>query len=79
MARSLERLWPGLVTVKRRFGRPQHVVRWNVFKTPLQPKPGIEIQRESNEYGLSLVQKKPVRSDEVKALLEHYQKDRHRW
>ena len=38
MARSLERLWPRIVTTQRRFGRPQHVVRWEVFDTPLVPR-----------------------------------------
>lgn len=37
MARELERRWPGLVEVKRRFGRPQHVVKWGVFRQQLIP------------------------------------------
>lgn len=35
MARSLERLWPGVATVTRRYGRPQHSVNWKRFTTPL--------------------------------------------
>ena len=38
MARSLERMWPHIVEVKRRFGRPQHVVRWGLFRQKLIPK-----------------------------------------
>lgn len=39
MARDLERAWPGVVRVTRRFGRPQHMIDWRKFSTPLQPKP----------------------------------------
>lgn len=35
MARALERAWPGVVKVVRRFNRPQHFVDWSVFDTPL--------------------------------------------
>lgn len=45
MARDLERVWPGVVTTKRRFNRPQHVVAssWMKFDNKLirkspQPK-----------------------------------------
>lgn len=40
MARSLERAWPGVVKVGRRYGRPQHVVahQWRRFDTQLVPK-----------------------------------------
>ncbi len=39
MAKELERNWPGIVTTRVRFGRPQHVVKnsWRDFKTPLIP------------------------------------------
>lgn len=45
MARSLERLWPGVVETKRRYKRPQHVVRyaWGKFDTPLKLKPGVDL------------------------------------
>ncbi len=35
MARSLERVWPGVVRVDRRFQRPQHIVDWQRFHVPL--------------------------------------------
>lgn len=38
MSRSLERVWPGIVQTKRRFGRPQHYVNWGKFRTKLIPK-----------------------------------------
>ncbi len=37
MARELERRWPGVVHVGRRWGRPQHWVNWRRFTTPLVP------------------------------------------
>ena len=73
MARSLERLWPGVVTTKRRFRRPQHIVfdSWRRFDTPLKLKPGIELGKmQSNEYGMKLVQVKPIKSAELKKLIE---------
>jgi hypothetical protein len=42
MARELERRWPGVVKVDRRYGRPQHVVDWKKFDTPLQRKPDYD-------------------------------------
>lgn len=40
MARSLERVWPGVVKTIRRYGRPQHYVDWKRFTTPLQKREG---------------------------------------
>lgn len=55
MARSLERRWPGVVKVRRRYGRPQHVVDWKKFDTPLIRKPDVDLSKiEPNEYGLVL-------------------------
>lgn len=53
MAMSLQRQWPRLVDIKRRFGRPQHVVNWRQFRTPLILRPGIE-PPEDPEFGLRL-------------------------
>ncbi len=60
MARALERLWPGVVETKRRFHRPQHMVKadWKKFDTPLRLKPGIDLAAlPPNDYGLKLVQR----------------------
>jgi hypothetical protein len=57
MARSLERVWPGVVRVDRRFKRPQHVVHssWRKFDTQLKLKPGIKLEdMRPNEYGMIL-------------------------
>ena len=43
----------------RRFGRPQHVVNWSKFTTPLIRKPDIVIPEGPNEYGLVLTRVKP--------------------
>jgi hypothetical protein len=72
MARSLERLWPGVVTTKRRFQRPQHIVKdaWRRFDTPLKLKEGINLSElpKTNEYGMELVQVKPIKSENLRRL-----------
>jgi hypothetical protein len=78
MARSLERQWPGVVTTRRRFGRPQHVVKnaWMKFDTPLKLKPGVDLSAmKSNEYGLKLKQRKPIKSVVLQALLDEETSD----
>lgn len=44
MARSLERDWPGVVSVDRRYQRPQHVIRhhWQYFDTPLKRRADLD-------------------------------------
>ena len=75
MARSLERLWPGVVETHRRFKRPQHVVKnsWRLFDTLLRLKPDLVFDDKPNEYGMRLTQVAPtVRSEELRRLLEEY-------
>lgn len=74
MARSLERVWPGVVTTERRFGRPQHVIKdaWKKFDTPLILRDGVDLEAlaaTSNDYGMKLVEKKPLRSDHLRRKL----------
>lgn len=72
MARSLERLWPGVVETKRRFDRPQHVIKhaWRHFDTPLKLKPGVDLAKlPANEYGMKLVQVRSVKSEDLKKIL----------
>lgn len=71
MARSLERVWPYVVEVDRRFKRPQHVVRyaWRRFDTLLERKPGVAPEGV-NEYGLGLEAVGEVKSERLKELLE---------
>lgn len=74
MARQLERLWPYVVTTKRRFGRPQHVVRdqWTKFDTPLKLKPGIDLAAlKPNNYGMKLRAVKSIKNKELRKFLKH--------
>lgn len=77
MARSLERLWPGVVETKRRFGRPQHHVHdsWKKFDTPLKRKPGIDFDgMKPNEYGMELKQVKPIKTEIMRKFVEQAKK-----
>lgn len=60
MARSLERVWPYVVSVDRRFQRPQHKIRdeWKKFDTPLIRRKDLDWSKfkQANEYGLKLEQ-----------------------
>lgn len=74
MARALERAWPGVVSVGRRFKRPQHVVRdsWGKFDQPLRLRPDVDLAAlpAVDEYGLRLRQVADrVRSPELRELL----------
>ena len=71
MARALERLWPGVVTVKRRFKRPQHVINWRKFDTPLKLKAGAPVVVPPGRYKMDLIQvKDEVKSDTIRQLLK---------
>lgn len=74
MARQLERLWPGVVTTRRRFGRPQHHVKglWKKFDTQLKLKPGVDLASmpKVDEYGMELKAVAPVKAEELRKLLE---------
>lgn len=56
MANALARVWPGVVRVTRRFGRPQHYVDWDKFDVPVRLKPGIKLSDfpKVDQYGLVL-------------------------
>jgi hypothetical protein len=77
MARALERAWPGVVETKRRFQRPQHVIKfaWRKFDNKLKLKPGVDLAKipPVNEYGLRLIAKTEVRSTRLKRLLKQNQ------
>jgi len=76
MARQLERVWPGVVTTKRKFNRPQHHVKgvWKKFDTPLIRRKDIDwdaLERAgSNEYGMRLRAVKEVKDPGIRALLD---------
>jgi hypothetical protein len=77
MARSLQRQWPHVVETKRRFGRPQHVIRgaWRAFDTPLIRRTDIDWSAlpALDEYGLDLVQvADEIQSPTMRRLLEEH-------
>lgn len=72
MARALERLWPGVVKVRRRFQRPQHVVDWSKFTTPLKLKEGIDLEELAatpDEYGMKLVVTGEVKREDLRRIM----------
>jgi hypothetical protein len=77
MARSLERAWPHVVRVDRRWGRPQHVIDWRKFRgTRLRLKPGVDPSKmPPNEYGMRLTELSPVKSESLRAVAESYRRD----
>lgn len=78
MARELERMWPGVVDVGRRFDRPQHNVKnkWQGFDTPLKLKEGIDREQLKaqpvNEYGMKIASLDETKSEELKQWVEDY-------
>jgi len=55
MARSLKRQWPGLVSIKRRWGRPTQTLGqvWRKIDTPLIKKKGVNLKAiQPNDYGI---------------------------
>jgi hypothetical protein len=75
MARVLERAWPGIVAVRWRFGRAQHVINWKAFETPLRPVVDLAAFPETDEYGLRLRAIRDVRSPTLRALLATYEEE----
>jgi len=73
MARSLEEMWPMFVKTKIRFNRPQHVVNWNVFRTPLIRRTDIDWDEFApvDNYGLKLKAVKEVKSKRLQKMLEN--------
>jgi len=61
MARSLAKDWPRVVSVSRRFRKPQHVVRkaWRQFDNKLRLKPGVDLTTlpAVHEYGMTLTER----------------------
>jgi hypothetical protein len=79
MARSLERMWPGVVETKRRWGRPQHVIKksWRGFDTPLKLREGVKLgDMTPDEYGLTLRAVRPPRSERLREILDEAERTR---
>lgn len=71
MARQLESMWPGTVSVSRRHGRPQHHIKhdWKRFDTKLKRKPGVVIKEGNDEHGMKLKAVAEVKDELLKSLL----------
>jgi hypothetical protein len=75
MARVLERAWPGVVKVDRRYGRPQHVIDWKKFDTPLKPKPNYDeiVQEQAERRGqMTLKLGRDLKSDRLRRKAEEW-------
>ncbi len=72
MARELERRWPGVVTVTRRFGRAQHKVafEWKRFDTQLIPVAELAPAEGADNYGMELQQVGAIRSARLRKFVE---------
>ena len=70
MARSLERMWPGVVETKRRWRRPQHYVAkdWKCFTQPLKLKADAPAP-DRERYAMRLRVLKEIKSDTLKELV----------
>jgi hypothetical protein len=77
MAKSLERLWPGVVETRRRFGRPQHFIKnqWQKFDTPFHFKDGLTLDSiPAWEHKTELMVKAEPKNARLKAMLDEHQK-----
>ena len=76
MANSLKRVWPRVVSVNRRFQRPQHMIafNWRKFDTPLIKKKNIKIDKKNNEFGSKLKAKNVIKSIRLQKLYKEYNK-----
>jgi len=74
MARSLERMWPGVAKTTRRFGRPQHVINWKKFNNKLIRRNDLDWSKfEPNEYGMKLKQVAPeIKSKRLRQLVSEF-------
>lgn len=71
MAYELARRWPKVVRVDRRWGRPQHVVNWKKFDTPLKRRADVDFGAPGgrDEYGLRFQAVREVKSPVLQQML----------
>lgn len=78
MARSLERMWPGVVEVDRRFQRPQHVIKdsWKRFDTQLIRRKDIDWSKFNavDDYGMRVIEKRPIQSEQIRSLCDAHRR-----
>ena len=74
MAKHLQAQWgEELVKIDRRWQRPQHVIDWRRFKTPLIRREGIEVPTRTDDYGLVLRADGEIKGDKIKRILHDYE------
>jgi hypothetical protein len=71
-ARELERMWPGVVSVKRKYGRPHKRIAysWTHFDNKLIRKKGVRVKQGADEQGLSLRAVAPIKSQRIKRIYD---------
>lgn len=78
MADELRRRWPGVVSVDRRWQRPQHVVHssWRKFDTELKRRADINFDAlpKHDEYGMDMVLKKEIKSASISRMWTQWQR-----
>lgn len=76
MARCLERRWPHVVEVRRKFGRPQHFIKynWKHFDTPLKLKDGVDLSEmpKVDEKNLTMVRKSESDCEHMNSTFDAY-------
>lgn len=75
MALALERAWPGIVKIVRKFGRWQHSVNWKLFKDiRLEPAEGVDLNAlpDVDEMGMTLKAVQKPESELMQELLETF-------
>jgi hypothetical protein len=82
MAKSLERAWPYVVQTKRRYDRPQHVVKdnWRKFDQQLIRRTDIDWAAleaaGSNNYGMNVTQvSAEIKSPRIKQMVDETSND----
>lgn len=79
MARALERQWPGIASVRKRYGRVTHFVDWTRFadEPKLRLRSGVDLDAlpPYDELGLELRAVSKIRSPGIRRLLDLYQQE----
>lgn len=65
-------MWPGIVETKWRWDRPQHVVKWDLFKNKLKRREDIDwegLKGTTNEFGMKLEINGPIKGEDMKRII----------
>ena len=69
MSKELESAWPRVVETKRKFGRPQHHIKynWRKFDTPLKKRKDIDWDNiEKDKLNISAIEIEEIKSSRLK-------------